>query len=98
MSETVGALAGKVRSKNAGPFWITVDVFCGEAYERLAEALTAERIAALTGADPAAVQRFALPELGVVKLSLPRPAVQGSREDRDMHGAALAALVAEMGV
>ena len=39
---------------------------------------------------------FALPELRVVKLSLPRPAVQGSRADRDMHGAALAALVAEM--
>ena len=98
MSDTVEALADKVRSKNAGPFWITVDVFCGEAYERLAGALTAERIAALTGVESQTVKRFALPELGVVKLSLPRPAVQGSREDRDMHGAALAALVSEMGV
>ena len=98
MSETVGALADKVRSKNAGPYWITVDVFCGEAFGRLAEVLSAERISAITGAQTRTVKRFALPELGVVKLSLPRPAVQGSREDRDMHGAALAALVAEMEV
>jgi hypothetical protein len=33
-----------------------------------------------------------------VKLSLPRPAVQGTVNDRDMHGAALAALVAEINI
>ena len=95
---TVGNLADKVRSKNAGPFWLTVDVFCGDGYEAIAEGLTAERLAALTGADSQTVKVFALPELRVVKLSLPRPAIQGSREDRDMHGAALAALVSEMDV
>ena len=25
----VADIALKVRSKNAGPFWVTVDVFCG---------------------------------------------------------------------
>ena len=93
---SVGDLADKVRSKNAGPFWLTVDVFCGDGYARIAEGLTAERLAALTGTEAAAIKTFALPDLRVVKLSLPRPAVQGSRQDRDMHGAALAALVAEM--
>ena len=24
-------LVTKIRSKNAGPFWVTVDIFCGDA-------------------------------------------------------------------
>ena len=39
----------RVRSKNAGPFWITVDVFCGtrEIFEQLKDALRTEAVAAL---------------------------------------------------
>ncbi len=36
----------------------------------------------------------ALPELNTIKISLPRPQVQGSRTDRDMHGAQWGLLVA----
>ena len=27
---TLGEKVRKIRSKNAGPFWITIDVFCGD--------------------------------------------------------------------
>ena len=27
---TLGEKVKKIRSKNAGPFWITIDVFCGD--------------------------------------------------------------------
>ena len=26
---TLGEKVKKIRSKNAGPFWITIDIFCG---------------------------------------------------------------------
>ena len=29
MSRTLGEVATIVRSKNAGPFWVTIDVFVG---------------------------------------------------------------------
>ena len=40
----VADIALKVRSKNAGPFWVTIDVFCGtaEAFETLRAALKTE--------------------------------------------------------
>ncbi|WP_323037133.1 DUF4387 family protein [Pararhodobacter sp.] len=88
----------KVRSKNAGPFWITIDIFCGsaEAFATVSAALETARIAALTGTPEHLVKRFDIAELSVIKLSIPRPVVQGSRDDRDMHGAALAVLLEEM--
>ena len=27
---TLGEKVKKIRSKNAGPFWITIDIFCGD--------------------------------------------------------------------
>ena len=94
----IGAVALKVRSKNAGPFWLTVDIFCGseDAYARISGGLSTERVADLFGADPGVVKRFDMAELNVVKFSLPRPAIQGTVDDRDMHGAAWGPLVAEI--
>ncbi len=94
----VGQLAARVRSKNAGPFWLTVDVFCGTApvFERLSRDLTTERVARAFAVEPSAIRRFDIEALHVIKFSLPRPAVQGSRGDRDMHGASWAALIAEL--
>lgn len=87
MSE-LGQVATRIRSKNAGPFWITIDIFCdAEGYARVA-AVPTEAFSARLGVG--AVKRFDLPDLHVVKISLPRPQVQGSARDRDMHGAALA--------
>jgi len=87
----------KVRSKNAGPFWVTIDIFCGsrEAFETVSQKLTTERVAALYRTPLETLKRFDIAELNVVKFSLPRPVVQGSREDRDMHGAGWAVLLEE---
>ncbi len=87
----------KVRSKNAGPFWLTIDIFCGtpEAFETVSARLSTERVADLYRAPAGDIKRFDIADLMVVKFSLPRPVVQGSREDRDMHGAGWAVLLEE---
>lgn len=90
----------KVRSKNAGPFWLTVDIFCGdrERFEQVAATLSDRQVAEVFGAEVQLVKRFAMPELAVLKFSLPRPTAQGAPEDRDMHGASWAALLGEIEV
>lgn len=94
----LGDVVMKVRSKNAGPFWITVDIFCGtgDAYVQVCQGLSTERIGSLLKTEPKDIKRFDIPSLNVVKLSLPRPTIQGAKDDRDMHGAALATLIAEL--
>ena len=94
----LGAIAEKVRSKNAGPFWLTVDIFCGnrDAYRRVVEGLNTRQVATACGVELQLVKRFDIETLNVVKFSLPRPKVQGAANDRDMHGAPWAALIAEI--
>ena len=86
---TVGSVAALVRSKNAGPFWQTLDIFFAndENYRAVAEnpALDADAIARLYLVDADQVHIYHLPEIRVVKISFPRPTVQGGRNDRDMH-------------
>ncbi len=96
----VRTIVEKVRSKNAGPFWITIDIFCGspEAFERVSQGLRTSEVAERLGVPSQTLKRFDIADLNVVKLSIPRPQVQGDRADRDMHGAAIANLVAEMPV
>lgn len=94
----LGQIAQKVRSKNAGPFWLTIDVFCKNRtdFQRIAAVLDTDRIAALFRVDRTQIKRFDIADLNVVKFSLPRPAIQGTRADRDMHGAAWAVLLEEL--
>ena len=93
----LGDAVQMVRSKNAGPFMVTVDVFCGTdaAFQRVNAALSTAAVGRLYRVDPARVGRYELPEIRVVKFSFPRPVPQGSRGDRDMHGAQWAVLLAE---
>lgn len=95
---TVGDIAVKVRSKNAGPFWLTVDIFCGttEAYTQISQSLSTHRVAVAFKVDEATLKRFDIANLSVVKFSLPRPVTQGDITDRDMHGAGWAPLIAEL--
>ena len=44
------------------------------------------------------IRRFDIPQLNVVKISLPRPTIQGAAGDTDMHGASFAALLEELDV
>ncbi len=96
----VSDIAMKVRSKNAGPFWVTIDVFCGsaDAYDRLRAALKTSDIAALYQQPTQMLKRFDIADLHVIKFSFPRPVIQGHRSDRDMHGAGWATLLAELTV
>ena len=79
-----------VRSKNAGPFWITLDLSFRDAatYERHvdAPALQPAAIARLYDVDAALVKRFPIPDLAVLKISYPRRRPQGGPMERDMHG------------
>jgi hypothetical protein len=95
---SVAQIVQKVRSKNAGPFWLTIDIFCGSpaAYAQITQGLSTDRVAALFRTAPDQIKRFDIADLNVVKFSLPRPTIQGSRTDRDMHGAGWAPLIAEL--
>lgn len=84
-------LAYVVRSKNAGPTMLTLDVFFNDtaAYRRAAnsEALSPAAVAVLYGAAPQAVQRYLLPQLQAIKFSLPRALCAGTPGDGDLYGA-----------
>lgn len=86
---TIKDVCRHVRSKNAGPFWVTVDLFFDgeESFERYRDsaALGPDLFARLYDAEPALVKRFAVPSLHVVKISYPRATAQGGMVERDMH-------------
>jgi hypothetical protein len=78
-----------VRSKNAGPFWVTIDLFFEghDNYLRYSgsEALGPAAIASLYGTDPARVKTVPVESLAMVKISYPRASPQGGIVERDMH-------------
>jgi hypothetical protein len=84
---TLGDLAQRVRSKNAGPYWLTLDVFFADDadYEEALPVLTEEAIAGAYRIDPAGVSLYRMPDIRVIKASFPRPVIQGCPGDRDMH-------------
>jgi hypothetical protein len=86
---TVGDLAREVRSKNAGPFWVTMELFMRDAdgYRVVADEtfLDEDLVARLYRVEASTIQLFRIPSLNVVKISFPRPIPQGSLRDRDMH-------------
>ncbi len=82
-------VARYVRSKNAGPFWVTIDIFCDteEAFSALTRSvsLTADTIAQLYAVEPGVVKIFHQAHIRVIKISIPRPVVSGDFRDRDIH-------------
>lgn len=86
----VSEICRHVRSKNAGPFWITLDLSFpdSESFERYADAgaLQPAAIGALYDVDAAQVKRFLVRNLSVLKISYPRRSPQGGAMERDMHG------------
>lgn len=79
-----------VRSKNAGPFWITLDLFFRDqaSFDAYADSpqLKPEAIGKLFEVDAAQVKYFRVPGLLVVKISYPRRLPQGGMVERDLHG------------
>src|ERR1700674_5173453 len=86
---TIGDVASLVRSKNAGPFWQTLDIFCDtdDDYREVAApgAVAVETIARLYHVDASTVRIYRMPTLRAVKISFPRPTAQGGIHDRDLH-------------
>ena len=86
---TVGDAATLVRSKNAGPFWQTLDIFFSndENYRGVADnpALNENAIGRLYRVEAGSITIYRLPGIRAVKISFPRPTTQGGPRDRDMH-------------
>ena len=95
---TLGEKVSRIRSKNAGPFWITIDIFCGtkEVYKDVCINLDNSKIANILKAKGQDLKRFDIEQLNVIKFSFPRKIPQGHILDRDMHGAQIAVLLSEM--
>jgi hypothetical protein len=84
-------LARVVRSKNAGPTTLTLDLmFNDESGYRLAcaaAALQPAAIAARYGLEPAQVEVIAYPPAQAIKIVMDRAIVAGTPGDRDVYGA-----------
>lgn len=80
-----------IRSKNAGPLHLTLDLmFPNEAMFRTAcasPALTAEAVAQLYGVAPAQVEIVPFAAAHAIKITIPRPVVAGDLGDADVYGA-----------
>jgi len=92
MSDPValGELARLVRSKNAGPFWLTVDVMFDDraAYRRAlaSELMDRDRMGRLFAEAPDRVMITALENALAIKVSFPRRHSAGSPRDGDVLG------------
>jgi hypothetical protein len=68
---------------------VTIDLFFdgNEQYRRYRDspAIGPDLFARLYGVDPAAVKRFAVDSLNMIKVSYPRATPQGGVLERDMH-------------
>jgi hypothetical protein len=84
-------IAQVIRSKNAGPRRLTLDLmFATDAdYQRVAQsaALSRDRIGALYGLPPGDVTVIPYPVGRAIKIVLARPIMAGDPGDRDVYGA-----------
>jgi len=82
--------ANVIRSKNAGPFTLTIDLMF-DSIETLRRVLdspsfTARQIAELYGCAESVVRICPFEQVLAVKVSLPRTASSGAPGDRDVYG------------
>jgi hypothetical protein len=87
---TLGDLAQLIRSKNAGAFMLTFDVMFKEeaVYRRVlaSRVLTRQSFAALYKIPEDEVLFFEHDAAQAIKISIPRPYIQGDLEDGDTYG------------
>lgn len=83
-------LAGLIRSKNAGPFMLTIDIFFDDAETCVrvlgSGVLSPYAVAQLYSVDPAEVLVLHVPQAAAIKVSLPRPFAAGEVGERDVAG------------
>jgi hypothetical protein len=87
--KTLGDFAKYIRSKNAGPFWMTMDVFfeTKNDFDKIValNVITPELISSLFGTPTDQVRIFLCDNVHTIKISIPRPVIQGSIHDKDIH-------------
>jgi len=85
------SIARVIRSKNAGPFCLTLDVLFGDAasYRRVVDAgvITRERMAELYRQPLERIEVYHHPVALAMKVSIVRAAPAGSLADTDLYGA-----------
>jgi hypothetical protein len=90
MTVTVQDLISSVRSKNAGPFTVTIDLFFPDidTYRRVVDsgAITPARVARLYGLAEQDVRVFPFAPALAVKISMPREVAGGDPADTDVSG------------
>lgn len=78
-----------VRSKNAGPFWVTIEIFCkdNESYQIIKNSpnITKEKVASLYMVEAENMKCFYCDSIHVVKFSFPRTKPSGHKYENDMH-------------
>ena len=83
-------LAEVIRSKNAGPFTLTLDLIfnCAADFERVvgADSFNEDAIAQLYGTSPKKVQIHLFKRILAIKIAIPRPVSSGAPEDVDVYG------------
>ena len=83
-------LASLVRSKNAGPFHLTFDIFIKneEVYEKMKEANAINKaiVKHIYGTDKEYINLIEYDEASAFKVTIPRKHSSGSPRDRDMMG------------
>lgn len=80
-----------IRSKNAGPTVLTLDLFFRDrdGYQRATQSpqLSLASVAHLYGCDQALMSRYDMAYLCAIKFTLPRAVCAGSPGDGDVYGA-----------
>ena len=79
-----------MRSKNAGPLWLTIDLSFDDSgtMERVLASgiLTVEKVAELYDVPAGQVKIIPYPIVHAVKITLPRKHPRGAPEDTDIYG------------
>ena len=93
----LGSIVKNIRSKNAGPFWVTIDIFCldAESLKVILKKIDVDLISTMFKINKRKIKIFKIDNLNVIKISFPRTIVQGHMNDRDMHGAQYSLLLKE---
>lgn len=83
-------LARVIRSKNAGPFTLTIDLFFSDddGFKRVmnSPSFQKQKIASLYHVSSEAVQIHPFSEIRAIKVSLPRLVSSGAPNDQDVYG------------
>ncbi len=90
--ETLVDLAKVLRSKNSGPFAITLDILFDDydSYKKVVDSkvITLENIAELYKIDPDEITELVFYEKGLgIKITMNRKVSSGTGGDRDVYGA-----------